>query len=196
MVVDAVAPWAELVLFTAEDLAALPDDAWHYELVQGRLVRMPPSGLDHGGISVTLAAAVKRFVDDRALGFVAGAETGFNVTRPGEPETVLAPDAAFITAAHVPPPGSRERRGFPHLAPDLVVEVASPSQHRPEMAAKAKLWLAVGVRLVWVVWPDRRQVEVWEQANPDEPRTLGSSDELNGGEVLPGFRYSLAQLWQ
>jgi len=196
VVVDKVAPWAELVLFTADDLAGLPDDAWHYELVHGRLVRMSPSGLRHGGIGLTLGASLRAFAGEHGLGFVVGAETGFHVSRPGEPDTVLAPDAAFIAAARVPPEDSREWIGFPRLAPDLVVEVASPSQHRPEMAAKAKLWLEAGVRLAWVVWPAQRQVDVWESGNQEAPQTLGSTDELSGGEVLPGFTFPLATLWR
>lgn len=194
--VDAVAPWAELVLFTAEDLAQLPDDGWHYELVQGRLVRMSPSGLRHGDIGLELAAALRTFARERGLGLAVGAETGFHLSLPGEPETVLAPDAAFIARDRVPPEDSRDWIGFPHLAPDLVVEVASPSQHRPEMAAKARLWIEAGVRLVWVVWPARQQVDVWDTADPATPHTLTSTDELSGGTVLPGFRFSLARLWR
>jgi Uma2 family endonuclease len=196
MVVDAIAPWAELVLFTADDLTKLPDDAWHYELVQGRLVRMSPSGLRHGGIGMTLGAALRAFAGDRGLGLVVGAETGFHLSRPGEPDTVLAPDAAFLAADRVPPEDSRDWVGFPHIAPDLVLEVASPSQHRPELAAKARLWLKAGVRLVWIVWPAQRQVDVWEIGAPGAPQTLSSSDELTGGDVLPGFSFPLATLWR
>lgn len=195
MVADRIAPWAEPVLFTAEDLAAMPDDAWHYELVQGRLVRMSPSGLRHAEIGIELTTALHTFVRENQLGLAIGAETGFQLNVPDEPDTVLAPDAAFIAADRVPPPDSHDRIGFPRLAPDLVVEVASPSQHRPEMATKAKLWLASGVRLVWIVWPSRRQVDVWEHDGEDRPRTLGPRDELEGGAVLPGFRYPLRQLW-
>jgi Uma2 family endonuclease len=130
------------------------------------------------------------------LGLVAGAETGFHISSPGEPDTVLAPDAAFIAAARVPAENSPDWTGFPRLAPDLVVEVASPSQHRPEMAAKARLWLGAGVRLVWIVWPAQQQVDVWQRETPDAARTMGASDELEGGEVLPGFAYNLARLWR
>jgi Uma2 family endonuclease len=196
VVVDAVAPWAELVLFTAEDLAALPDDAWHYELVHGRLVRTSPGGLRCGDVGLRLASALGRFVDDRGLGLAVGAETGFHISSPGEPDTVLAPDAAFIAAPRVPPENSPDWIGFPRLAPDLVVEVASPSPHHREMAAKARLWLDAGVRLVWIVWPAQRQVDVWQREMPDAAHTLDASDELEGGEVLPGFSYSLARLWR
>jgi Uma2 family endonuclease len=148
---DAAAPWAEEVLVTAEDLMALSDEGWHYELVQGRLVCMPPTGLEHGAIGVRLSAALLQFVDEGGLGLVTGAETGFLLSQLGEPDTVLAPDIAFIAANRLPASESREWKVFPRLSPDLVVEIASSSQHRPEMAVKAKLWLGASVPLVWVI---------------------------------------------
>lgn len=196
MAVDAVAPWAELVLFTAHDLAALPDDAWHYELVDGRLVRRAPTGLEHGGLGMGLASALRVFVDEHGLGLVVGAETGFQINGDHDPDTVLAPDAAFIAAERIPPKSSHDWIAFPRLAPDLVLEVGSPGQHRPEIAAKAKRWLSAGVRLVWIVWPRYKQIDVWDPAHASEPRTLTMADTLDGGDVVPGFTYRLARLWQ
>jgi Uma2 family endonuclease len=76
------------------------------------------------------------------------------------------------------------------------VEIASPDQSRPEMAAKAKLWLDAGVRLLWVIWPASQQVDVWRTEAPGEAQTLESSEALEGGDVLPGFAYPLEQLWR
>lgn len=196
MVSDAVAPWAEPVLHTAEDLLRMPDDAWRYELVQGRLVRMPPAGLEHGAISVDLATAIRTFVHEQRLGRVFGAETGFLVSAPDDPDTVLAPDLAFIAASRVPRHGTRDWVGFARLAPDLVVEIASPSQSRRAVSAKARQWLDAGVRIVWVVRPSSRQVDVWEQDRNPEVRTIQGEEQLVGGNVLPGFSYDLTQLWQ
>lgn len=192
---DAAAPWAEEVLATAEDLVALPDEGWHYELVQGRLVRMPPTGLEHGAIVARLTAALLQFVDEHGLGLVAGAETGFLLSRPGEPDTVLAPDIAFIAADRLPAPGTQAWKTYPRLAPDLVAEIASPSQHRPELAIKAKLWLGAGVRLLWVIWPDMRQVDIWHSGPTTHMRTVEGSDVLEGQPVLPGFTFPLTRLW-
>ncbi len=126
---------------TAEDLMARTDDPWRYELVQGRLVRMPPTGYEHGTVALNLLRAIDRFVEANGLGSVSPPETGFLVSHPGEPHTVLAPDLAFVAAARTPVRGSPDWKGFPRLAPDLVVEIASPGQGRPELAAKARLWL-------------------------------------------------------
>jgi Uma2 family endonuclease len=191
-----MAPWAEQVLVTADDLLLLSDKAWHYELVQGRLVRMSPAGLDHGALEMWLGSVLLHFVDENELGLVSGGEPGFLLSQPGEPDTVLAPDVAFISADRLPAPDAREWKGFPRLAPDLVVEIASPSQYRPEMAVKAKLWLDAGVRLVWIVWPASRQVDVWRSAPAVEVRTLDGSDVLDGEDVLPGFTFPIAQLWR
>src|SRR5947209_16224293 len=112
MVSDAVAPWAESVLFTADDLAALPDDLWHYELVEGRLVRMPPTGATDGDMTSGLNFLLRSFVTPRQLGAVLAGETGFNLSRPGGPETVLAADVAFIASTTMPPQDVRAEAGF------------------------------------------------------------------------------------
>ena len=81
------------------------------------------------------------------------------------------------------------------MAPDLAVEVASPDQHRPEMAQKAQLYLTLGTRLVWVVWPSRRQVDVWRTGSDTPMATLGTGDILESQDVLPGFSYPVARLF-
>lgn len=78
------APWAEPAPITADILLALPEDGWRYELVQGRLVRMSPTSWEHGTISGNLHASVHTFVAARRLGRVVTAETGFNLTQPGD----------------------------------------------------------------------------------------------------------------
>jgi Uma2 family endonuclease len=191
---DRTAPWAEPVLLTADDLIARTDDAWRYELVEGRLVRMPPSGFQHSSVAGDLYIALRAFVDAHQLGSVTLPETGFLLSAPGEPDTVLAPDLAFITGGRSPSPGSRDWVGFPRLAPDLAVEIASPSQHRPELAAKARLWLERDTRLVWVLWPSTRQVDVWRRSTTD-PTTLDETENLEGEDVLPGFTFPIARLF-
>jgi Uma2 family endonuclease len=194
MALDALAPWAEPVLYTAEDLLSLADTGWRYELVQGRVVRMPPTNLEHSDICGALYLALRMYIDERHLGRVVMPETGFIVSDPDQPDTVLAPDLAFVRAGRLPEQGTDMRRVFPRLAPDLVVEVASPSQHRPEMATKAQLWLSAGASAIWVVWPLVREVDIWLKGE-SAPATLRSDDTLNGGEVLPGFTLPLARLW-
>jgi Uma2 family endonuclease len=194
MATDTTAPWAEPVLATIDDLLARDDDGWSYELVEGRLVRMLPTSFEHGELEATLAAELRRFVREHGLGRVSSREPGFHVSRPGEPDTVLAPDVAFVASDRMA--GVKEgSASFPHLAPDLVVEIASPSQGRRELSAKAQMWLSVGVRLVWIVWPRTRQVDVWMVGTPGLATTLQETDQLDGGEVLPAFAYPVSELF-
>jgi Uma2 family endonuclease len=195
-----LAPWAEPAPgarfpLSADDLSLLPGDAWRYELVEGRLVRMPPPGGEHGAIAAHLNAIVWIHARNNHLGTVLSSETGFLLSQPGQPDTVLAPDVAFVRAEHVPAPDSPDRSGYWRVAPDLVAEVVSPSQFRPEMADKARLWLESGARLVWIVWPRDRQVDVWLPGHDEPAATLGVSDQLDGRDVLPGFTYPLADLF-
>lgn len=185
----------EPALLTAEDLMALPDGAWRYQLIRGRLVRMSPTSFEHSDVCGTLYVALRNFVDGRGLGRVSLPETGYLVSHPGEPDTVLAPDLAFVAASRAPARGSADWKGFPRLAPDLVVEVASPSQHRPEMPAKARLWLSVGTRLVWVVRPQAREVDIWRLGADTPLATIGAGSNLDGEDVLPGFVLPVARLF-
>lgn len=194
MAVEALAPWAEPVLYTADDLQVLPRDGWRYELVQGRLVRMPPTNLEHSDICGSLYLAIRAHVDVHGLGRVTLPETGFIVSNPGEADTVLAPDLAFVQAGRLPDPGTDVARAYPRLAPDLVIEVASPSQHRPELAAKAKLWHSAATKAVWIVWPASHEVDTW-LTGQSAPITLGDGDSLEGDGVLPGFTIPVTQLW-
>jgi Uma2 family endonuclease len=187
---EALAPWAEPVLMTADELLRRPEDGWRYELVEGRLVRMSPTGWKHGQIVLALLRAVDRFAEAQGLGQVIPAETGFWISPPGEPDTVLAPDLAFVRTGREP---EAAFAGFPRLAPDLVVEVASPSQGRGELGAKALRWLSGGVRVVWVVLPEPRVVEVWRGTGID--RTVSAEEELPGDEVLPGFVLPVRRLF-
>lgn len=196
---ETFAPWAELVpgvgRMTVDELLALPDDGYMYELVEGRLVRMPGSGGQASKISLRLAAALLAFVDAHALGTVTGADGTYDLTRPGDTEeTALVPDVAFVRADREPARNSPEYAKAWRLAPDLVAEVASPSQYRPEMAEKARRYLDAGVRLVWVIWPKDRQVDVWWPGASAPAATLGEADALDGLDVLPGFSYPLARL--
>jgi Uma2 family endonuclease len=192
MVADTVAPWAEPAPVTATALLHLPEDGWRYELVKGRLVRMPPTGYEHGKITPRILQALLQFVDEHQLGVVCGSETGFLLSREGQEDTVLAPDAAFISAARAP---KEPVPGFARLAPDLVCEVASPDQTQAQMAAKARLYLDSGCRLVWVVWPRARRVDIWTPDRP-EPDTVGESDDLYGANVLPGLALPVRTLFR
>ena len=152
---DPLAPWAEHVPhaghMTVDDLLAMPDDGRQYELVEGRLVRMPPEGFRASKLATRLGAHLYLFVEEHALGAVTGEAGGYNLSFAGQKDTTLAPDIAFVRAEHLPPHLAFEEDRPAPFAPDLAVEVASPGQYRPGMAAKARRYLAAGSRMVWVV---------------------------------------------
>ena len=159
---------------------------------------MAPTGGEHSDVSGTTYFRMRSFVQPRQLGLVTMPETGFRLDLPGAEDTVLAPDIAFITAAraaHLPAPGTAGRKRFFEIAPDLAIEIASPDQHRPEMAAKARHYLAAGVRAVWIIWPGRREVDVWRSGSAEPIATLKATDQLAEPDILPGFTIQVAELF-
>ena len=198
---DIKAPWAESAsdrLMSAAELANLPENGRGYELVEGRLVRMPPTGGWHGRISMDLGTALNIYVKAHNAGMVLGAETGFLVSQPGAPDTVLAPDVAFVARQRLPTANDPNLSGYWRIVPDLVVEVASPTQYSPEMAAKAQQWLIAGAQLVWIVWPAAKRVDVWQQGTDDAAvATLGVGNTLDCQSIptLSSFTISLDDLF-
>ena len=190
-----LAPWAEVVPgygpVTVDCLLALPDDGYQYEVVEGTLVRMAGSGGQASSIAVELVAALQTFVRLRRLGRVTGADGVYKF--PGA-ETGLIPDVGFYSVERLPL--IRDwKRPLP-FAPDLAVEVASPDQRADGMAAKARLYLGAGTRLVWVLWPDGQHVDVWRAGHPAGPTvTLNMGDSLDGEDVVPGFTYPVANIF-
>ena len=182
--------------WTAAMVARLPDDGWRYELVRGRVVRMAPTYAHHGDYASAIDVVLRPYVRGHRLGRVYVGEVGWDLTRSDETEdTVLASDVAFVRAERLPLPPARPGKAFTPLAPDLVVEIASPTQfHRPDLGAKARTWLERGVLLVWVVWPDPRSVDVWLPGQ-DKPLTARGNDILNGYDVVPGFLLPLPAIW-
>lgn len=193
---DSVAPWAEIVpdmpLMTTDELDLLPEDGWTYELVNGLLVRVPLSSGKTSSIGARLAARLGVYVEDRGLGAVTGEQGGYRPDPAHRRDTEVAPDVAFVHADRVPASNSPEYDQAWPLAPDLASEVASKYQYAPGMAAKAKLYLGFGTRLVWVVWPRYERVDVWHPGD-ERPTPLGVEDTLDGEDVVPGFTYPIAR---
>jgi Uma2 family endonuclease len=161
---------------------------------------MPPSGGGASSLAVEIATLLGNFVRPQRLGVITGAGGEFVLSQPDEPVTALAPDVAFVQVQRAPQRGSPEWDQPWHLAPDLAVEIAveiaSPHQYRPEMAARARRYLAAGVRLVWIVRPKQQQVDVWRPGADRPIATLGAGDALDGMDVLPGFTHPIADLFQ
>ena len=118
---------------TAEDLFALPDDDWRRELVDGEIVRMPPTGAAHGVVTARIGSLLHEHVSTRHLGVCCGAETGFVLQR--DPDVVRAPDAAFVAAHRIPDTGVPD--SYWPFAPDLAVEVVSPSDRLADVRPRS-----------------------------------------------------------
>lgn len=171
---------------TAEELLNLSDDSMCHELIKGELLTMPPAGDEHGAVTMNLTGPLFIHVKANNLGVLRAAETGFKLE--SNPDTVLAPDIAFIASDRVGDPVLGYRDG----APDLAVEVMSQWDSRPKSARKAGLWLELGARSVWVVDPRQRTVEVW-LAN-GEKRLFHEADELVD-DTVPGFRVKVSEIF-
>lgn len=171
-------------LMTAEDLLQTHIPHKRAELVRGHLVVREPAGWRHGAVTMKLALRLGQHVDLTGTGQVLAAETGFTLSR--GPDTVRAPDIAFVSRERLPAPHTT---GFPELAPDLVVEVLSPDDRPGETLAKIGDWLEAGARLVWVVDPERRVARIYRQDGTET--VLSDHESLAGEDVLPGFSCAL-----
>ena len=141
-------------LLTADDLLALPDNGMRRELIKGELKEMPPGSDDHGFVGSESAWQIGSFIRRHRLGRDRIAETGFQLA----PDTVLAPDYAFISYERMAE--RPQSRGYAQVIPDLVVEVFSPNDRQPAFERKIRLWLDAGVRLVLAVYPRTQEVHV------------------------------------
>lgn len=176
-------------LMTADELLDLPRGQYRYELNNGELTTMSPSGARHGSVTLILGRFIGNHVAEHALGVVFGAETGFRLTT--EPDTVLAPDVAFVDQARIQEDGLPT--SFFNGSPDLAVEVTSPSDRQKSIDDKVRKWLEHGCREVWVVNPNWRNVTVYRSAT--DIRVFNEPDELNCSDVLHGFTCHVADIF-
>jgi Uma2 family endonuclease len=174
---------------TADELLRLSPDGHRYELVEGELKVMTPASPRHGRIAMRLGSLIEQHVRQHSLGVVYAAETGFQLRE--DPDTVRAADAAFVAKSRIPPEGEPE--GYWAIAPDLVVEVISPSDSAAAVQSKVADWLEAGCRLVWVVYPDTQTVT--EYRSPTQVRMLNADQTLEGGDVLPGFACGVGEIF-
>ena len=180
---------AMATLMTAEQLIRLPRGQFRYELIDGELKQMSPAGHNHGRIAMRLSAPLAIYVNEKGLGEVYAADTGYKLK--SNPDTVRAPDLSFIVQRRVDEVG--EAKGYWPGAPDLAVEVLSPEDSVNYIEQKVGEWLDGGSRLVWVVSPKLRTVTVYRSRT--EIHVLTENDSLDGGSVVPGFVYPIAKLF-
>lgn len=180
-------------LMTADELLTMPHSEhgndYRYELIRGELKKMSPTKPMHGIVTARLTIAVGQHVEIEDVGEMFGAETGFLVEQ--NPDTVIGADVAFITHERLATIENINK--FVPFAPDLAVEVLSPSNTVDEIDEKIALYFAAGARLVWVANPKRRTFAVYR--SPTDVQIFTEADTLDGGDVLPGFTYNLAKLF-
>jgi Uma2 family endonuclease len=175
---------------TAVEFFGLPDHGGRHELIKGEIVEMSPASTMHGNIAMRLGAMLWSFVDEQQLGRVFAAETGFLIRQ--NPDTVRAPDVAFVDVKRIPPKGIPDT-GFWAIVPDLAAEVISPYDRLSDIQDKVTDYLDAGVRLVWVVDPKTATVTVYESLK--QVAILIGDDVLTGGAVVPGFQLPLPKLF-
>ncbi len=175
-------------LVTAEELEKFPADDFRYELVAGRVIRMTPVGYLHGRVVTRVLSLLDHHVRHQRLGVIV-TEVGF--TLKSNPDTVRAPDIAYIRSERIP---SVDPRGFWKGAPDLAIEVLSPDDTQSEVAAKTAEYLATGVPLVVVVDPEARTVILHSRTT--EPVARRGREDVGLDGVIPGFRCQVDQIFE
>jgi Uma2 family endonuclease len=168
-------------LMTADEFLEMPDDGLLHELVRGEVVTMSLPGGEHGEIAGEIFWRITNHVKSSKLGKTYAAETGFIIDR--DPDTVRGPDVGFVRADRLAEIVNRKK--YIPFAPDLAVEVLSPNDRPGEVDEKVQEWLAAGTSLVWTVDPSARTVTVHRPGV--ESITLPEDQDLDGGDILPGF---------
>lgn len=177
-------------LITADELLEMELEPGRYDLIDGELYRMPPAGQEHGDVQANLFLPIGTFVQANSLGRTYSGETGFRLSE--DPDVVVAPDVAFVRADRLDLFG--RLKGYLPLVPDLAIEVVSPSDYPKLVLQKIEKYMGVGIPLLVIVYPDRRIVQVLGAGR--ESVELGESDVFDGGDVLPGFRLPVAEIFR
>jgi Uma2 family endonuclease len=176
-------------LWTDDQLMALDRDGRKHEVWFGKVITMPPAGAEHGYIIMSLGAALVAHVQKHKLGRMYDGQTGFRLG----PDHCFEPDLAFVGNARLKLILPHKEKLF-HAAPDLAIEVLSPSDSITKTEAKLGLYLTHGTRLAWMIDPKTKTARVYR---PDGGSELLRRDRvLSGNSVLPGFRISLSRLFE
>jgi Uma2 family endonuclease len=159
----------------------------------GQLISMTPTGGDTGRRNTRLLTRLQTWADRQGGWDVFASSTGFRL-----PDgSVLSPDAAAVRLERWQALSAEQRRGFPPLCPELVVELVSPSDEGPRGAEalrrKLAAYLANGAQLGWLLFPEQRAVELWRPGA--QPQRIESAEVLEGGDLLPGLYLELEEIW-
>jgi Uma2 family endonuclease len=176
-------------LLTAEELWRLPDNGKRLALVRGEVIETMPPGGRHGMIALALGSRLERWARSGPGGCV-GVESEFILAR--DPDTVRGPDVFYVRAARLPSGGIPE--AYWEIAPDVAVEIVSPSESAADVREKVRDYLAAGTALVWVVYPRTQEIIVH---TPDGlARTYSRHDVLAHFDILPEFTCAMAEIFE
>jgi len=176
-------------IVTASELFEFPSDGLRYELIRGALQMMSPAGGRHGRIAYRIGQILGNHIDYNKLGFMFAAETGFKIAT--EPDTVLAPDVAFVSRARYDEVA--DDSGYLPFAPDLAVEVLSPSDRFTRVEAKAIAWLDGGCKLVLIVDPESESITAY--CSRQSIQIFGTDETLDCSDAVPNWSLSLPQIF-
>lgn len=168
---------------TEEEFLHLPDDGRKYELVDGE-VKEAPAGVKHDVIALRLGAKLLACAGEKA--YVAGSQAGFRMVS----GNLRSPDVSVILKESLP--GGQLPEGFGERAPDLAIEVVSPTEDLPDLLRKVAEYFASGARQVWLLFPEKQEVMVYR--SPFDMQVFHAEDELTGGEILPEFQAKVSEL--
>ena len=174
---------------TAEQLLEMDAKGMRGELIRGVFCPTMSAGMKHGEIIVNLVMLLGAEIKPNRLGRLMASDSGVKVET--DPDTVREPDIAYFSKERLPL--DVEVLGYAEVAPELVVEVNSPSDSPRHMFDKARMWLDAGVRLVWVIWPETKMIEVHRPAQP--VTTLRETDTLTGEDILPQFKVPIKDIF-
>lgn len=177
-------------LVTSEELFQSPTDGYCYELVEGNLRMMSPAGARHGRLAYRISLLLGKHVETHQLGVVFAAETGFRIAN--DPDTVLAPDVSFVNQKRYAE--LEDELGYLPLAPDLVVEVVSPSDRFSRVEAKALAWLDAGCKLVLIVDPEAETLHSYRSRN--QIQIFENGELVDCADAVTGWTLSVADVFQ
>ncbi len=174
---------------TAEELMKLSPEASRGELIAGEFISMSPAGFKHGQIAATILIIMGQFVRQAKNGKVYAAETGFILKR--NPDTVRAPDVAFVTSERADQ--QEQETGFFNGAPNLAVEVISPSETMEDIEGKLFDYLDAGTQVVWLVFPRTQSITVYRSLK--DIRIYTVENTIDCEELLPGFAVAVKEIF-